>query len=93
MGFFATYCGIIYNDLFAVPLWLFDSCYPLTYLPKTADINDHEAWEMEHQKFTTKQEVDCTYPIGIDPVWHMGKNDLTYTNSLKMKLSVIFGVL
>lgn len=93
MGFFATYCGIIYNDFLAVPLWLFDSCYPLTYLPKKADINDHEAWEHEHQKFSTKQIDDCTYPIGVDPVWHLGKNELTYLNSLKMKLSVIFGVL
>lgn len=47
MGFFATYCGIIYNDFLAIPLWLFESCYPLTYLPKKADINDHDAWEHE----------------------------------------------
>jgi V-type H+-transporting ATPase subunit a len=53
MGLFAFYCGIIYNDFIAIPLWLFDSCYPLTYLPKKADINDHEAWEEEHQGFTT----------------------------------------
>jgi V-type H+-transporting ATPase subunit a len=33
------------------------------------------------------------YPVGIDPIWYMSKNELTYVNSLKMKLSVIFGVL
>lgn len=29
MGFFAFYCGIIYNDFMAIPLWAFDSCYEL----------------------------------------------------------------
>ena len=27
MGFFATYCGLIYNDMMAMPLNLFGSCY------------------------------------------------------------------
>lgn len=27
MGFFATYCGLIYNDFMSIPLELFDSCY------------------------------------------------------------------
>ena len=36
---------------------------------------------------------DCVYPIGIDPAWYMGTNELAFLNSLKMKLSVILGVL
>ena len=36
---------------------------------------------------------DCVYPLGIDPAWHLGTNELAYLNSLKMKLSVILGVL
>merc|ERR1712228_610235 len=32
------------------------------------------------------------YAFGIDPVWHALDNQLTYENSLKMKLSVIIGV-
>jgi V-type H+-transporting ATPase subunit a len=29
MGFFATYCGVIYNDFMAIPIWAFESCYDL----------------------------------------------------------------
>ncbi|KRX01228.1 hypothetical protein PPERSA_05814 [Pseudocohnilembus persalinus] len=35
----------------------------------------------------------CTYPFGIDPVWGIAPNSLGINNSLKMKMSVIFGVL
>lgn len=33
MGFFATFCGIIYNDFVAIPVWLFESCYDVVDLP------------------------------------------------------------
>lgn len=35
---------------------------------------------------------DCVYKVGVDPTWYLAKNELTYMNSLKMKLSVILGV-
>ena len=85
MGLFATYCGLIYNDFMAIPLWLFESCYDLE--EKTPIPGDHHAHYHVHYK------EDCTYPIGIDPVWYMGLNELTFLNSLKMKISVILGVL
>jgi V-type H+-transporting ATPase subunit a len=37
--------------------------------------------------------MDCVYPIGIDPMWAVASNELAFINSLKMKLSVIIGVL
>jgi V-type H+-transporting ATPase subunit a len=27
MGFFAAFCGLMYNDFVAIPIYIFDSCY------------------------------------------------------------------
>ena len=32
------------------------------------------------------------YPFGVDPSWYLGKNELAFMNSLKMKISVLLGV-
>lgn len=90
MGFFSFFCGLIYNDFTSVPVKLFgDSCYdvPLGHHSNSEDDTSPKV----HAEATLKDK-DCIYPIGIDPSWYLGKNELTYMNSLKMKLSVIFGV-
>lgn len=35
---------------------------------------------------------DCTVYVGLDPTWYRAKNHLTFVNSMKMKIAVIFGV-
>ena len=35
---------------------------------------------------------NCVYNIGVDPIWYISDNELTFINNLKMKISVIFGV-
>lgn len=76
MGFFAFFCGMIYNDFASIPLYLWgDSCYVYSEGQKTPDL-----------------KPDCIYPIGVDPSWYMANDELTYLNSMKMKIAVIFGV-
>ena len=36
---------------------------------------------------------DCTYIFGNDPAWGVANNRLAFANGIKMKMSVIFGVL
>jgi V-type H+-transporting ATPase subunit a len=90
MGLFATYCGVIYNDFMAIPIWAFDSCYELH---EVHDENAPVHHEAHHTPLRVVAKEDCTYPVGIDPVWYMSSNELAFLNSLKMKLSVILGVL
>lgn len=88
MGLFAFYCGLCYNDFMAIPLWLFESCYILT--PKDP-ANAHD--EPLEVTYDIEYIHNCTYPIGVDPAWYLGINELTFLNSLKMKIAVILGVL
>ena len=75
MGFFALYCGLLYNDFLSVPIY-FKSCYNANKL-----VN-----------MTATKNEGCNYEFGLDPIWYTTTNELAFVNSLKMKLSVILGV-
>jgi V-type H+-transporting ATPase subunit a len=42
---------------------------------------------------TAVRKENCVYPFGMDPKWFVATNELAFFNSLKMKLSVILGVI
>lgn len=94
MGLFAAYCGFIYNDFMAIPVWFFDSCYDLKEIvgPDGTPVPPSSA-HPHRIPVSAELKPDCTYPIGIDPTWFIGTNFLTFLNSLKMKLSVILGIM
>ncbi|EGG09981.1 uncharacterized protein MELLADRAFT_115620 [Melampsora larici-populina 98AG31] len=79
MGAFAVFTGFIYNDIFSLSLTLAPS-----------------AWKWpEHisNGTVTAEPTAYRYPFGIDPNWHGAENNLIFTNSLKMKMSIILGVI
>lgn len=94
MGFFSCFNGLIYNEWFAIPYPWFKSCYVVDPLPTAA-----EGYVFPYVDFPTVTTPDyynttCVYAFGLDPTWFLSANNiLTVQNSMKMKTSVIIGVL
>ena len=40
-----------------------------------------------------RKDFNCVYPMGMDTVWFLSGNRLGFVNNIKMKISVIMGVL
>merc|ERR1712113_543846 len=83
LGIFATFAGFMYNDFFSVSLRLFDTRY--------VDSNHDGTWEATWD--TKNIGGDGPYPFGLDWMWNGAGNELLFVNSVKMKLSVLFGVI
>ena len=85
-SFFAIFCGFMYNEFLSIPLDIFGTCY--------TNIKNRELYrDCDINEKNNNNKNNCTYPFGLDPSWFGKVNELTFTNSLKMKLSIIIGVL
>ena len=79
MGVFSMYTGLLYNDCFSKALTLFPS-----------------QWKWP-QDFSEGQLIEAMlkdnyrYPFGLDWGWHGTGNELLFSNSFKMKLSILLG--
>ncbi|UKZ56379.1 H(+)-transporting V0 sector ATPase subunit a [Trichoderma virens] len=82
MAVFSVFTGLMYNDIFSKSMTLWGS-----------------AWEYEHPEHWTEgmpvtavlNDKGYRYPFGLDWAWHGTENNLLFTNSYKMKMSIILG--
>ncbi|NXP21066.1 VPP2 ATPase, partial [Scytalopus superciliaris] len=94
MGLFSIYTGLIYNDCFSKSINIFGSGWNVSAM------FEQNAWSLKDLKSNRFLALDPNisgvyngaYPFGIDPIWNLASNRLTFLNSFKMKMSVIFGV-
>uniref|UniRef100_A0A8C5A581 V-type proton ATPase subunit a n=1 Tax=Gadus morhua TaxID=8049 RepID=A0A8C5A581_GADMO len=90
MGLFSIYTGLIYNDCFSKSLNMFGSGW----------IQFSRTGLLAHTSYNALLQLDPAvpgvfngpYPLGIDPIWNIATNKLTFLNSFKMKMSIILGV-
>ncbi|XP_013413891.1 V-type proton ATPase 116 kDa subunit a isoform X2 [Lingula anatina] len=95
MGLFSCYSGMIYNDIFSRSTNIFGSSWtvPESEFVVNGTTNlKHFPSQLQGDPNMTAYFTRGVYPFGIDPVWQLAENKITYTNSFKMKLSIIMGV-
>uniref|UniRef100_A0A6Q2ZJT1 V-type proton ATPase subunit a n=1 Tax=Esox lucius TaxID=8010 RepID=A0A6Q2ZJT1_ESOLU len=94
MGLFSVYTGLIYNDCFSKSLNIFGSGWSVRAIFYIC-CNKNETLQT-NALLTLDPNVSGVfigpYPFGIDPIWNMAVNRLSFLNSYKMKMSVIIGV-
>ncbi|XP_043090452.1 V-type proton ATPase 116 kDa subunit a isoform X6 [Puntigrus tetrazona] len=97
MGIFSVYTGIIYNDCFSKSLNVFGSGWSVrpmfgerggNWTPAT--LRDNHVLQLDP---AVAKVFTGPYPVGIDPIWNIATNKLTFLNSFKMKMSIILGVI
>ena len=81
MSVFSIYTGLIYNDVFSKSMTLFESSWKWNPPPD---------WR-PGQPVGAELRGNYRYPFGVDWRWHGAENDLLFTNSYKMKMSIILG--
>ncbi|XP_047612615.1 V-type proton ATPase 116 kDa subunit a 1 isoform X2 [Phacochoerus africanus] len=95
MGIFSIYTGLIYNDCFSKSLNIFGSSWSVR------PMFDGYNWTEETLRGNPVLQLNPAvlgvfggpYPFGIDPIWNIATNKLTFLNSFKMKMSVILGII
>uniref|UniRef100_A0A8C5FAH1 V-type proton ATPase subunit a n=1 Tax=Gadus morhua TaxID=8049 RepID=A0A8C5FAH1_GADMO len=87
MGLFSIYTGLIYNDCFSKSLNMFGSGWSVR--PIFGTLGENALLQLDP---AVPGVFNGPYPLGIDPIWNIATNKLTFLNSFKMKMSIILGV-
>ncbi|XP_055214347.1 V-type proton ATPase 116 kDa subunit a 2 isoform X2 [Gorilla gorilla gorilla] len=105
MGLFSVYTGLIYNDCFSKSVNLFGSGWNVSAMYSSshppAEHKKMVLWNDSVVRHNSILQLDPSvpgvfrgpYPLGIDPIWNLATNRLTFLNSFKMKMSVILGII
>ncbi|CAH8472657.1 unnamed protein product [Schistosoma haematobium] len=94
MGLFSIYTGLIYNDIFSLSANIFGSSWYPTY--DNSALSKEVRLQLEPRtsvNLSDRMYAGYPYPFGLDPVWQLSGNKIMLTNSIKMKMSVVLGVL
>ncbi|CAN9514961.1 unnamed protein product [Ophioblennius macclurei] len=94
MGLFSIYTGAVYNECFSRGLSTFSSSW---HVGPMFEKNIWNSSVLEQYQYLSMDPVvpgvfTNAYPFGIDPIWGLANNKLTFLNSYKMKMSVIIGI-
>lgn len=89
MGFFAVYMGVLYNDMFGFSVEMFRTGYQWPALPPEGPEGTVYPTS-PNGKPSVKPAIPV--PFGVDSAWAETENKLEFYNSIKMKCSVIIGV-
>lgn len=103
MGIYSIYMGFIYNEFFSMPMRIFGGtrfrCFQADGISPILDdtgapimnIDPRDCLSM-HEGVLRMPPNMPPYVFGIDPIWHGRKTELPYLNSVKMKMSILLGV-
>ncbi|XP_060117923.1 V-type proton ATPase 116 kDa subunit a 3 isoform X2 [Heteronotia binoei] len=94
MGAFSIYTGFIYNECFSKATTIFPSGWSVATMVNVS------GWSSDYLAANPVLPLNPNitgvfkgpYPFGIDPIWSLAINHLTFLNSFKMKMSVILGI-
>ncbi|XP_061624382.1 V-type proton ATPase 116 kDa subunit a [Phyllopteryx taeniolatus] len=95
MGLFSVYTGLIYNDCFSKSINIFGSGWSVKamFTANAWHVNDVNSNGFLTLDPNVTGVFSGPYPLGIDPIWNLATNRLTFLNSYKMKMSVILGII
>lgn len=82
MAVFSVFTGLMYNDIFSKSMTLWGSAW---------EYERPEHWSEGTPIIATLNDNGYRYPFGLDWAWHGTENNLLFTNSYKMKMSIILG--
>jgi V-type H+-transporting ATPase subunit a len=95
MGVFSLFTGLLYNEFFSMPMVLFGPSKAKCIVDGSQvreDVADLRACGEIPGGSVAFPPGASPYPLGVDPVWHGTKSELPFLNSVKMKMSIVLGI-